>query len=89
MEILRECGIGTNIHRLLHCYWDEHKVVPKARRDFGRLLRTERGVTQGDLVSLTIFNIVVNTVVRSFLLEVCGPQEAHNGFGLSASEIVF
>ena len=32
-----------------------------------------------DPVSLTIFSIVVEKVVRAMLLEVCRKQEAHNG----------
>ena len=37
------------------------------------------GVTQGDPVSPTILNILVNSVVRVVMLEVCRPQEAHHG----------
>ena len=45
-------------------------------------------MTQGDTVSPNIFNIVVDAVVRVrvVLLDVCGPQEAHHGFGWSSSE---
>ena len=39
------------------------------------------GVTQGFLFPPTIFNIVVDVVVRLVLLEVCGPLEAHHGLG--------
>ena len=39
----------------------------------------ERGYTC-EAVSLTIFNIVVDTVVRAVLLEVYRPQEAHHRF---------
>ena len=60
-------------------------MVLKAGKCFGRPFNMERGVTQGDLVS-QIFNIVVNAVVREFLLEVCGPQEAHHGFRWAAGE---
>ena len=45
-------------------------VVPKAGRFYGRTFRTERGVTQGDPVSPTIFNILVDAVVRAVLMEV-------------------
>ena len=41
----------------------------------------ERGVTQGNLFSSTIFNIMVDVVIRTVLLEVCGPQGAHHGLG--------
>ena len=47
---------------------------------------TERGVTQGYPVSPTIFNIVVDAVVRAVLLEVCRPQESHHGFRWSSGE---
>ena len=47
---------------------------------FGQSFGTERGVTHVEAVSLTIFNIVVDTVVRAVLMEVCRPQEAHNRF---------
>ena len=43
-------------------------------------------MTQGDPVSLTIFNIVVDEVVRAVLLEVCGPQEEKHGFGWLSGE---
>ena len=39
----------------------------------------EREVTQGGPVSPTIFNIVVNSVVRAVLMEFCRPQEAYHG----------
>ena len=38
------------------------------------------------MVSLNIFNILVDAVVRAALLEVCGPQDAHHGFGWVAGE---
>ena len=36
---------------------------------------------QGDPVSPTIFNILVDAVVRAALLDVYEPQEAKHGFG--------
>ena len=46
---------------------------------------------QWDAVYPTIYNVVVDTVVRAVMLEVCGLQEAHNGFGWVVGEhnIVF
>ena len=48
-------------------------------------------MTQGDPIFLKIVNIVVEAVVRAVLLEVCGPQDAHHGFGWAAGDhnIVF
>ena len=40
----------------------------KIREALGRQLRKERVVTQGDPVSLKIFNVIVDAVVRAVLL---------------------
>ena len=91
MEILRGYGLGPNIQIILQRFWYDQVVVPKAGEFFGQSLRMERGVNQGDLVSPTIFNIVVDAVVREVRLEVFGPHEAHHGFGWAVVEhnIVF
>ena len=86
MKILREYGLGTKLQRLLQRYWYAKKVVPKYGKFLGRLFRMDRGVTQGEPVSMTIFNIMVHIVVRAVLLEVCGTQEVHHRFGWSAGE---
>ena len=41
---------------------------------------------QGDPVSLALFNIIVDAVVRATLQEICGPKEAQQSFGWSARE---
>ena len=74
MDILRVYGLVPNLQRLLKRLWDDQVVVPKAGKLFGVLFRMEIGVTQGDLISPTIFNILMEAVVRAVLLEVFGPQ---------------
>ena len=81
MEILRGYGLGPNIQKLLQRYWDKREVVSTARNLFGRLFGKDRGVTQGNPVSLTNLNILMDAVVRAVLLEICRPQEAHHGLG--------
>ena len=51
----------------------------------------ERGETQGYPVYTNILNIVVDKVVWTALMEVCRPQEAHNGLVWAAGDqdIVF
>ena len=49
--------------------------VPKASRFLGMALGTRIGVTQGNPASPMIFNIVVDTVLRTVLEGVCGTQE--------------
>ena len=61
-------------------------MVSKSGKYYGLPFSTGRGVTQGDPVSSTLFNIIVYAVVRATLQEICGPQEAQHGFGWLAGE---
>ena len=61
-------------------------MVPKAGRYYIHTFIMDIGVTQEETVSTTVFNIVVNAVVRVVLLEFCGPQEAHHGLVWAAGE---
>ena len=70
----------------LQRFGDEQVVVPKMGRFYGRTSGTERRVTQGDLVSPTIFKILVDTVLRVVLIEICGSQEAQHWLGWEAGD---
>ena len=81
MEIIKDCGLGTQLRRLLQRFWEDRAVVTKAGMCYVRQLNMGIGVTQGVLVCPTVFNIVVGAVVMAVLLEVCGLQEAHHRLG--------
>ena len=49
-------------------YWESSTNVARAGRYYGTEFKGERGVTQGDPLSPTIFNVVVDAVVRHWLL---------------------
>ena len=72
MDILRGYGMVPNLYILLGQYWDKQRIVPKAGKFLGRQFGTERSVMQGDPAPPMIFNIVLDTVVREVLEEVCG-----------------
>ena len=78
-EITRGCGLGPKIWRLIQSFWYEQVVVPKDGRYYGRPFRMERGVTEGDPVYPTIFNIIAGAVIREVLLDVYVPQKAQHG----------
>ena len=61
-------------------------MVLNSGKYYGRPFNTWRGVTQGDPVSPTLFNIIVDALVRTTLQEICVPQESQHGFGWSAVE---
>ena len=61
-------GVGDRVSRLLATYWERTTMVARAGQYYGTGFKGERGVTQGDPLSPTIFNVVVDTVVRHWLL---------------------
>ena len=67
LEILEGYGVGPSARRLLTTYWLRLTMVARAGGHYGKTFKGERGVTQGDLLSPTIFNVVVDAVVRHWV----------------------
>ena len=63
MVILEGFGMGPRSLCLLQLYWEMSRMVARAGGYYGGPFRRERGVTQGDPLSPTIFNVVVDAVV--------------------------
>jgi hypothetical protein len=74
IEILRWYGVGPRIIQLLRTFWtSQHSAVRQGGYHSGTF-QVERGVTQSDIPSPTIFNIVVDAIVRYWTAEVVGDQ---------------
>ena len=56
--------MGTRALHLLHRYWEKLKMVLRTGGYYREPFHGERGLTQGDPLLPTIFNVVVDTVVR-------------------------
>ena len=67
LEILKGYGVGERVRRLLTVYWERTTMVARAGSYYGKGFKGERGVMQGDPLSPTIFNVVVDAVVRHWL----------------------
>ena len=67
LEILKGYGVGERVRRILTVYWERTTMVARSGSYYGKGFKGERGVTQGDPLSPTIFNVVVDAVVRHWL----------------------
>ena len=67
MRILEIYKVGPRIRRYIRGIWDEQKFVLRQAGFYSEEIDVERGVTQGDIDSPIIFNILVDAVVRKFL----------------------
>ena len=63
LEILEGYSVGPSSRRLLTTYWRSLTMVARVGGYYGEAFKGARGVTQGDPLSPTIFNVVVDTVV--------------------------
>ena len=75
-KILEGYGVGPNSRRLLTNYWRRLTMVSRAGGYYGTAFGGERGVTQGDPLPPTIFNMVVDEVVRHWVNGIMEEEEA-------------
>ena len=59
--------MGPRAYRLLQAYWSRLTIVARAGRYCGAAFKGTWGVTQGDPLSPTTFNVVVDVVVRHWV----------------------
>ena len=64
MEILEGYGVGPKSRILLTNYWRRLAMVARAGGYYGAEFGGERCVRQGNPLYPTIFNVLVDTVVR-------------------------
>jgi hypothetical protein len=69
LQLLNRYGVGVRILRLITIFWNSIQVIARQQGYYGEPFHSERGTTQGDIVSPTIFNIAVDAVVRAWLHE--------------------
>ena len=81
LEILEGYGVDPNARRLLTTYWRRLTMVARSAGYYGTVFGGERGVTQGDPLYPTIFNVVVDAVVRHWVNGLVDEAEAKGEMG--------
>ena len=67
MMTLEGYGAGPHMCRLLAVSWEQQEVVIYQNRYHTLDFKENQGTTQGGLISLTLFNLIVDNVVRNWL----------------------
>jgi hypothetical protein len=66
LGILKAYGVGTRIIRVLSNFWNSLTIVARQQGYYGKPFPSRRGTTQGDVISPTIFNIIIDAIVREW-----------------------
>ena len=75
LEILEGYGMGPQSCRLLQTYWGRLSVVARAGGYYREAFKGDRVMTKGDPLSPTIFNLVVDAVVRHWVMMALAESE--------------
>ena len=79
LNILKGNGVGPNVLRSLQNIWDRLSFVPRQGGYYSRqAIDSQWGVTQGGVLSPTLFNIINDAIVREW--EVRVPPSVNNDF---------
>jgi len=79
LAIFAAYGLGPNIIRFIEWVWESDQMALKQAGYFGPTVNREAGVPQGDTMSPTLFNIIVDAIVRAWEQECIaqlGPEKA-------------
>ena len=75
MYILVGYRVGPRTLRILRTYWFRIHIAEKAGGHYKPVFQSQRGVTQGEPLSPTIFNVVVDAIIWHWVKVVGGTQE--------------
>ncbi len=81
LKILEAYGVGPNLSRLQNSFWQNAKLVCRAGGSYRSPFAAFQGVTQGGPLSLLMFNVCVDAVVREWLHQTLGDDTARQGIG--------
>ena len=67
LDILRNAGVGSKAVRVPKAFWDRTELACRASGYYGRTFKAWRRVIQGGPRSPTIFNLMVDAIVREWM----------------------
>ena len=83
MDILAGCGFSLKKERILCYYWDHLSMVSRSGGYYITPFKGHQGVTHRYPLSTTIFNMLVDAVIRHWVALMSGYEAGPGGFGWS------
>ena len=88
LDILTGYVVVPRNVRLLWRYWDHLIMVANAGGCYGNPLEGYQGVTQGDLLSPMLFNVVIKALICHWITVVVEGEVGPGGFGRAVQSMV-
>ena len=88
LDLFTGYRIGPNTIRIIRTYWERLTIVAKAGTYCGHSFKGYQGVNQGDPLSPTIFNVVVDTIIRHWVTVVTPTEAGTGSLGLTIMNLL-
>ena len=88
LEIMTGYGVGPRMLHILRTYWGRIQMVDRARSQYVPLFKGYYGMTHGDPLYPTIFNMFVDTVIRHWVMDVSPAEAGKEGLSDTVEEMV-
>ena len=86
LVIIATYRVGPRKIRPLRTYWGHLTMMDRDGRYFGLMFKGCRGVTQVEPLPTTIFNVVVDAVIRHWVAVMVSNEDGMEGLGLSIQD---
>ena len=87
LEIIKEYGVVPRALRIIQMYWKWITMIARAGGYYEPPLKGYHGITQGYPISPTIFNVVVDTIIRHWVIVVAATEAGAGGLGFLIQEL--
>ena len=81
LEILKKYEVGPMMLRLIKYFWDHANSVCHAVGSYDAPFKAHYGAIHGGPLLPQIFNVMVDAVLRGWLCQVLGVDDARHGYG--------
>ena len=69
LQLLKHYGLGDTTLEIIKEYWRKQRCVIKNGKYYSKQFTPTEGVTQGDILSPTFFNIIVDSILKKLDVE--------------------